>query len=579
MLNRSDPVSNLNVPLIAPNSGSVSPSERWILITGVWAACVAFVCGITIADPDLWGHTLYGMRANELGVTAESVDPFSYTAQGESWVNHEWLSESQFGWLWSHYSSTGLVLWRNAWCLAVFAVTLIVFRRARVSLPAAVLLLVLNAETLSDFMVFVRPQMVTFGLFAIYLYLLRRFYDERNARLLIPLPFLMLLWVNHHGGFLAGIGVFGVTTGALALECFRSPAARRPTMTAAGVLLLTGLATLVTPYGPVLHEMLWHHLWTPQFVREWQPLWTVNFSPVYIVPFLITGIALCGSRNWKAVDLLLLAVVAWQAVSHVRHVALFCIATMILLPTPLSESIGRLFPSVIQQWSERSRTPLRLAAVTSIVLFLAVVHVRGSLRLWLKGHTPLDIVAETSSDVPGVPQGAISFLRTHGLSGNVLTDYGWGQYVIWHLHPQFHVAFDGRYRTVYSAEIERQFLAFQKLKAQDSDTTPLLDEYATDIVLLPNHRGPLGYMSAREDWSLVYRDHQASIFLRDQPDHARLITAFQKRPATTSAYETWTSFPANPVLSVPHAKAVAVTARHDRYQNHSHSLGAVIAAE
>jgi hypothetical protein len=520
--------------------------ERRFLFAAIWVACVVFVCGLTIADPDLWGHTLYGMRANEQGTFAEAHDPFSYTAAGGDWVNHEWLSESQFGWLWQRLGNAGLVAWRNAWCLVVFAVAFAALKRSAASLSAAVLLLVLNAETLSDFMVFVRPQMATFGIFALYLYLLKRYWTQQRVGLLLPLPILMVLWVNHHGGFLAGLGVFGITVAAMALQCLRTKTSWRPVLVAASVLCVTILATFVNPYRFGLHVMLWDHLWTPQFVREWQPLWSVSQSPVYYVPFLLTGLALCGSRRWTLMDALILAVVAWEAVSHVRHVALFCVATLVLLPEPLSDTLARLFPTIARQWSGHARRPLRIAAVASVILFLSVIHIRGSLKLWQKGITPLSIAAETRSDVPGIPLGAISFIDSHKLSGNLLTDYGWGQYVIWHLHPRVRVGFDGRYRTVYPAAVERTFLDFQTLKRDGAADTPMLDSFGTDIVLLPNDRGPVEYMEQRPDWQLVYRDSQASVFLHDTAEHQKLITRFKPQPARGNALAVWTEFPAGP---------------------------------
>lgn len=521
--------------------------EHPALLAAIWIACVAFVCGLTIADPDLWGHTLYGLRANDQGTFAEAQDPFSYTAAGADWVNHEWLSESQFGWLWQHFGNAGLVVWRNAWCVVVFAVALAALRRSSASLPAAVLLLVLNAETLSDFMVFVRPQMATFGLFAVYLYLLKQFWAERRWKILLPLPALMVVWVNHHGGFLAGLGVFGVTVAALFLECIRHRSSWQPTLAASSILGLTMLATFVNPYGPVLHQMLWSHLWTPQFVREWQPLWSVSQSPVYYVPFLLTGIALCGSRRWTVMELLILAVVAWEAISHVRHVALFCVATLVLLPEHLTETLTRLFPTIIQQWSGVRRRPLRIAAVASIIVFLSVIHIRGSLGLWHRGITPLSIAAETRSDVPGIPMGAISFIDSQNLSGNLLTDYGWGQYAIWHLHPRIRVGFDGRYRTVYPSDVEQKFLDFQALASDSTAVTPMLDDFETDIVLLPANRGPQAYMAQRPDWHLVYRDRQASVYVRDTAPHQELIAQYRLQPARNDELAAWTEFPAGPV--------------------------------
>jgi len=52
--------------------------ERTIIISAVWLAGLAFVCSLALADPDLWGHTLYGLRSIDAGLLTESVGPFSF---------------------------------------------------------------------------------------------------------------------------------------------------------------------------------------------------------------------------------------------------------------------------------------------------------------------------------------------------------------------------------------------------------------------------------------------------------------------------------------------------------------------
>jgi hypothetical protein len=51
---------------------------------------------------------------------------------------------------------------------------------------------------------------------------------------------------------------------------------------------------------------------------------------------------------------------------------------------------------------------------------------------------------------------AISWIRSSGTTGRLLTWFDWGQYAIWHLAPDTQVSFDGRRETVYSSDyIER----------------------------------------------------------------------------------------------------------------------------
>ena len=48
------------------------------------------------ADPDLWGHVLFGQRMlNQSSI--DTVEPFSWTAAGHPWINHEVLAEIALG--------------------------------------------------------------------------------------------------------------------------------------------------------------------------------------------------------------------------------------------------------------------------------------------------------------------------------------------------------------------------------------------------------------------------------------------------------------------------------------------------
>lgn len=226
-----------------PHDWVMSRVERRTLVAITLISCVLFTCTLTIADPDLWGHTLYGMRAIEQGVATERVDPFSYTAPSARWVNHEWLSEYQFGLLWGSMGSWGLVLWRNLAVLTVFGLAAWSIGRSRASVAAAVLLLVLGAECLSDFVVFVRPQLATFAIFAVSLAILRHHWDRPGSRSIWLLPVLMVAWVNLHGGFLAGVGILAVFAAGWGIRCWFEPSERDRLLQMATVCALT-LSTL-----------------------------------------------------------------------------------------------------------------------------------------------------------------------------------------------------------------------------------------------------------------------------------------------------------------------------------------------
>jgi hypothetical protein len=47
------------------------------------------------------------------------------------------------------------------------------------------------------------------------------------------------------------------------------------------------------------------------------------------------------------------------------------------------------------------------------------------------------------SGIP-MPAGAVAFMKQHRLNGSILSDFGWGEYLIWHMAPAGSVFIDGR---------------------------------------------------------------------------------------------------------------------------------------
>lgn len=520
--------------------------ERRLLIGMVWIAGLIFACGMTVADPDLWGHTLYGLRSMDLGVWLEKVDPFSYTAAGYSWINHEWLTEYQYGMLWRYGGNVGLWMWRNAMAAIVFICAALAIKREHARVGAAAVLLIMGAECLSEFFVFIRPQLATLALFAVSLTILRTYWD-RPHRGIWCLPFLTALWVNLHGGFLAGLGIHGLFVIAYLARVYRERNLWRYGVEMAVVGLLSVAATLANPYGITMHSMLWDHLMPEQKVREWAALWEVKQAPTFYLPFIIMGLSLPAWKKWAWIDVLILGVISQQAVSHIRHIGLLTIAVMILLPGPLSESLPCLFRNLSSQLSGSEKSRLRLGGICVIVTLLMLVQVRTNWEMWEYGLTPWEVAVEARRDVPGVPLKAIAIMENEGLSGKLVTDYGWGQYALWHLFPDTQVAFDGRYRTVYPADVEQEFMAFQRAHKEQAVSTPMLDKYDTEIALLPTNGGPNAYLQTRKDWALVFADEQFGLYVRDVPKFKATIERCRRGALEVTEFARWQRFPAGPI--------------------------------
>ncbi|MFP6693913.1 MAG: hypothetical protein VB875_12895 [Pirellulales bacterium] len=555
-----------------------SRRERFMTIGIVWLVSIVYVCAVTVADPDLWGHTLYGIRSIEQGILTETTDPFSYTAENSTWVNHEWLSEYIYGWLWQNTGDTGLWMWRNLIVLGLFSIAGVVIFRSKASTTAAVVLLVLSGQCLANFCTFVRPQLATFLLFAATLALLRRYWDRPHPYIWF-LPAISALWVNLHGGFLAGLGIQALFVFACGCRVANgwNWVQKRPqcenthnrNIRSTVMLALVGLVsiggTLINPYGLDMYSMLFEHLVPKQAVREWQPLWAAWQPPVYYIPFVLLAMTLIWSRRLRWIDVWIIGCISLQAVSHIRHIALLSIAMLVLFPTPLTDAVSRMFPQLIQKFSKPDLRWLRIGAVAALLVVTAALRLPVALQVWQHDIRPWQIAVETKNRQLGMPVRATSEIDRLGISGNLITDYAWGQYILWHLHPETHVAFDGRYRTIYPAKLEHEFLTFLALERSGPRHNALLDDYKSEIALLPRHMPACDYLASRTDWRQIYGDDQAVLFVRDLPKFQPVFEQTQRKSIDSPAIATWLRFPAGPRLtpSVRKMKSSGQRAAHN----------------
>ena len=112
------------------------------------------------ADNDLWVHVLSGRLILAAGAIPRT-DTLSYTAAGAPWVDHEWLAQCAFAWLFDHTGTTGLWLAKAAVGLATAAALwTIVARATRVAWIRGTVMLLCLAVLSRGFAV--RPQVFTY---------------------------------------------------------------------------------------------------------------------------------------------------------------------------------------------------------------------------------------------------------------------------------------------------------------------------------------------------------------------------------------------------------------------------------
>jgi hypothetical protein len=410
----------------------------WVAVVLLWAANSLQ----TFADPDLWGHLQFGLEHTQTGRVAR-FDPYSYTAAGAAWTNHEWLTEWSFGIAYSQMGAAGLMLLRSALLAATVTAVGVICARRRTPAWAIVLLAMFGITVMAQFFR-VRPQMYTYALMAWLLVTCDGYRPDKRWRLCL-IPFLILAWTNLHAGFVAGLGIFGAFWLSFAFPAWRD-GRRNELIFLAAVLAASLGATLINPYGFDYWRYVLFAITLPRpAITEWQPVFAHNHALVTI--YLAAAVApatawLLSTRkgHWAETAVFVLGVAL--AGKHVRHVPfLMLFGSLVFL---------RRVPEALEIWGPRLRRRIAAWAETrfpadasgsevswprfGLGLLLFAAAVGGS---WKAGHSLAAIPREGALVVSArdYPVQAVEFLRENNISGNLDAGFNWGEYCIFQALP------------------------------------------------------------------------------------------------------------------------------------------------
>lgn len=475
-------------------------------------------------DPDLWGHLRFG-QAMLAGRHLITRDPYSYSAAGAVWRNHEWLTEIIMAAIYNTLGVFGLKLWKFA-CVAA-TMLLIALGMAETGASPTIQLNTLGLAAIAmipqnQF----RPQIFTFLLLAATLALLVRDNYRGRAPLWLMIP-IMTLWGNLHGGFIIGIAALATYAGVVAVQDLIAGRSLARALRLSLIALAGTLATLISPYGInawlVVLNALKHSAVQP-VIADWQPLFaaialgwiTHPANTIFFIcgAIVMIAFALVFIRTPRADDLPLVAIAAILSVAAFAAVRNLPLA-MIACAAPLARHTELFFARRRDRQLAQARAAAPVAAAAPAVAGPA--NDRAGANPWLVASIALILALVTglfSTHIPvGVeaPVAAAAFIREHDLHGNVLSNFGAGEYLIWHLAPASRVFIDGRYDTVYPQRVIDQYLDFINARP---DAAAILQTYPHDFVLVPANGPAFGVVRKAPQWRLIYRDPHWVLFAR-----------------------------------------------------------------
>jgi len=280
------------------------------------------------------------------------------------------------------------------------------------------------------------------------------------------------------------------------------------------VMFASGLVTLVNPYG----WEYWHYLRVaismprPE-INEWLSLWGAyhkriigNFEIGYTLFILGFAVFLAVRTRWRELSpILTLCLVLYLGLKHIRHMTFFLLLVGAYMPALLARSLESL------PWSRTqgsTRFWQAMAAILAVNALLPAFQFLSKHPFRLETSQPFK-----AGYIPGqyYPVGAVAYLESNHLSGNLLTEFGWGEYLIWTLYPKCLVALDGRYETVYPPRVAQNYFNFIN---QVQNSRQFLDDYPPDLILLSPRTKACAMISSLPGWRQVYADTGSTLFVR-----------------------------------------------------------------
>ena len=446
-------------------------------------------------DPDIWWH----MRNAEYLIQTHhfpNQDMYSFTAEGDPWINHAWLAEIPYYLAWRTGRLLGIdILWISVAEL-IFGGLLYLCWRSSGNLKASVV-----ACGLCCFLAVVSfgPRTILFGyacLVALQIVLER--FRSRGRGPLWLIPPLMCLWINTHASWPLGFMVFGifVASGLFEGQWGRIESVRwsRSALTKLIVTGAAGAAALfVNPFGWLLVrypiDLGSKQKLNVAHIQEWM---SVDFHEARgkIILLLLIGLlmaAMVRKKTWRLAEVgwLMLAIV--MGLTYVRF--LFFLA---IIAAPI---LAR-FLDFIPAYDRKSDRPLiNLVAIGSL-LFAGIQYYPRPSEAVLE-----EMLAEE------YPVQIVEYLKSHPPAGRLINDYLWGGFLIWH-DRDLKVFIDSRVDIFEYAGVFADYVDLVDIKNVDQ----IVDKYKIRYVLFSANGRLTRLLEHDPNWKPIYRDSLSVLF-------------------------------------------------------------------
>jgi len=456
-----------------------------------------------IIDPDFWWHLRTGQLMEQTKAILR-VDPFSWTARGKPWITHEWLSEL---FIYQIYKVGSYQLLTLSFSILITASLFFSYIRCPMaSKPYVAGFSLLLGAVASGPLWGVRPQMITLLFTSLFLYLLDRYRKNSQLSTLIPIPLIMLLWVNLHAGYILGIAVeityiIGWAIELAVLKFWKKESIDRTTKTKFLILVgVLGASLLVMPINPAglrIFTYPFQTLFDPamqKYIQEWlsPDFHALIWQPFALLILVLIGSGMVGKHRISITKIILALGFGFAALRSARHVPLFAIVVIPVLAEQFS-SLIKINPS--------AQAPSRLLRWTNTLMICAIALVMILTLIQLPGK-------QEEAMAINYPKEAVEWIIKNKPQGKLFNSYNWGGYLIWRLYPEYPVYIDGR-ADLYGGTFLFNYFDIYSVK---SGWEEKLNQENIQVVIVESDSKLADALEQSSAWKISFEDNVSVVF-------------------------------------------------------------------
>jgi Flp pilus assembly protein TadD len=501
-----------------------------------------------IIDTDIWWHLSAGRLIAQTG-SIPAVDPFSYTAGGNEWIDLHWLFQTLVYAVYHHLGSYSLSLMFICAYAATFVFSWLACRRDNPSLLTLFFLWLALMAAGSRFLA--RPEAFTYLMIALYSFILHKHDRGELGRWVFLLIPLQALWTNLQGLFILGpCLIFAYTAEALTsrilrknrdrphfstkkkwgLSLFFEPGAFRLIF----LFLAAIAASLINPYG--LKGLLFPLLLFTRAggienifagsIAELQPPFSGYNLTVPLIYFgifvIVSALALALDwRNARLSHIIIFLGMGYLGLSARRNVPVFVFA-FLPLAVEHSRNVLGMWPKMLKIGTDRA-CPYFFGAG---YVCLGIIMVLQMLQVWNNGYYISDKRAERFGfgfKEQNFPQGAFSFIKEEGLRGPFFNSLDIGGLFMWEMFPPDRVFIDPR----LEVNSETTFAEYCGILSAPDTFEDIAEKYSLNAAVICHTSQDglrlLPAISYTPGWFLIYLDPLSAVFARGSLDNADII--------------------------------------------------------